>query len=215
MNCPICCEGLDVQPIKGVDVGVCRRCDGLWLLAGGLDAVSGQPLEQRLRAWLSAPKECRHCGAALGFSNDDCLRCGAAPTVSCPRGHGTMDAGLVSIRGEEFEVDCCKTCFGIWLDGHERGHVQVPSASGAAATSDRASAFLLQVMSEPHARQSAGRHREPWLKETGLLNGGVGPLVGSDPAMWGKPERLGLIIMALFVLGLIAALHYFVAPMIL
>jgi Zn-finger nucleic acid-binding protein len=205
-NCPICSGDFDAENVNGVTAAFCRKCDGLWLGAGDFDRLTQQDVEHEFDSWMEPPTECRHCQTPLGFG-DKCVRCGELPTIHCPLGHGIMNATLVEVGTREFEIDHCPSCRGIWIDGHERQHLD--------AVEERPTRQL------PHLKQIGGIPRGSYKHGTGRSNNfldelsrGPGGLPGiymgaftPQPWNWGKSEPLSLIMFVIIIAGALAALY--------
>ena len=137
--CPICQGEFSANTVSGVTLASCDTCDGLWLAQGDLDRLAGRPVETELHESARSPCECRYCQSHLGLG-DDCPSCGRNPTIQCPRGHGVMHVNLFQMGEHEFEVDGCPSCRGLWIDGHERPHMEASTSGRRASTAAPASA---------------------------------------------------------------------------
>lgn len=199
-SCPICGGAFEGESERGVVVAACTTCDGLWLAAGDLDRVAGRAVEGTLRSMVSEPTECRHCERPLGFG-PTCSACGGTASIECPAGHGRMKAASLSLRQEEFEVDCCATCHGFWIDGHERSRL------GADARERRVEEFLASNRPTPSKRRSriveaiaeelSPLHQEPPTFTQGLIAALGGGFYGASKV--GKPQPLLLLIFIAFM----------------
>lgn len=220
VQCPICEGDFSAETVRGVTLGVCARCDGLWLAAGDLDRMTKREVESRLHEHVGPPAECRYCRTPLGFGST-CLTCSRPPTIHCPRGHGQMEAGLVEVGGEEFEIDCCATCRGLWVDGHERVHVDRLAtldarerflASLPRETTPPRRSLLLDSLDEDFFFPNSYTHgygETEWWKD---LLGALGGPMGGSGYMVGRSEPLALIIFALAIAALIFALYHYAGP---
>ncbi len=110
MRCPRCQgEELKVRAVGETEVDCCRRCGGVWLDAGELDALLALSL-----------------GAAVGKSE---VLARALPIAAQPAGAlrcPACDEPLTRLRIAEAELDLdrCGACDGLWLDGGELAALQ-------------------------------------------------------------------------------------------
>ena len=204
VQCPSCGGEFDAETIRSTTVAFCTKCDGLWLGAGDLDRLTGLEIESQLDDWMAEPTECRYCQTPLGFGAE-CVRCGRAPTIQCPRGHGVMNAALVEVADREFEIDRCASCRGIWIDGHEEEHLH--------AVPEPERPTLARPVSSPHG--SNGNARAIELVERMAHN----PLLSRGHSFQGihfpigeKSEKSTVLVFAVLLLAAFAAFYFFVAP---
>lgn len=204
VRCPICESDFDAENVNGVTVAVCTECDGVWLAPGDLDKLTQKQLEGDLPDRMSEPTECRYCQTPLGFGAT-CVRCGHAPTIDCPHGHGQMRSALVDIGPREFEIDRCETCGAIWVDGHEHAHLEEVDV-------DLASKALPPI---DYRRPSASAPGEiSLLRILPDLDGRIGgdANFAPQPHMWGKSEPTLLVGWIIFGLVAVFLVYKFVAP---
>jgi len=179
----------------------------MWMAPGALDRMAGEPLEAGVAREASEPTECRYCQSPLGFEGP-CLGCGRQPTIACPRGHGTMQAGLVTVHGSEFEIDRCAACGGLWVDSHERKYVD-----GEEARNARVDRFLQNTgpLGAVQGSAPSSDHLIDVLKRNNAFD--IEPMFNPLVSRPGRSEPGGVIILAIVALALAAGAYYFVAPM--
>lgn len=215
-NCPICNGEFGATNVAGVTVARCDRCDGLFLGAGDLDRIAQRPLEEQLHRWAGDAAQCRYCQSPVGLDGT-CMRCGKVPTIGCPRGHGTMQVTLVDLGGQEFEIDLCRTCRGLWIDGHEREkveaadphpvhHLDYRPVTGRSYERPRSSLFSEEMQD---AHRTAYRAL-PMLMAIAPDYHVVAWFNLNDPRR--SDPRL-LVVMILVGIALLAAAYHFAAPL--
>ncbi|MBS2031722.1 MAG: zf-TFIIB domain-containing protein [Deltaproteobacteria bacterium] len=103
LRCPRCSEVLSRKRVAGVELDGCRACGGSFFDAGELTTIARDPVNL-----LAVDDAFRAVQPALKPQS----------TNACPRCQTTMTKfEQPSLRG--IELDACKTCKGIWLDGGE------------------------------------------------------------------------------------------------
>ena len=105
MKCPACHRGLSKLEVQGVTVDICQEgCKGVWFDKGELEQVdepaemAGKTLVDATHAWSPAlPSDKKR---------------------ACPR--DGADMAKISFKTKNnFEIDECSKCGGVWLDANE------------------------------------------------------------------------------------------------
>ncbi len=104
-----------------VEIDHCTRCGGVWFEQGEVEQMRRHP-----RASVAAcipftrghfRMACRGCSARMERWEPNCEACGWANVLDCPVCAGPME------RHHEtgHALDVCRSCHGVWFDGHELG----------------------------------------------------------------------------------------------
>lgn len=101
MPCPRCTYPLTQLTHQGNELDHCYRCGGSFLAPGHVEGAFGQYADPH--AWKQLDST-THLGTSW---------------LLCAKGHGNMDAYMVSWAGDSVEVDVCNECGGLWLDANE------------------------------------------------------------------------------------------------
>jgi Zn-finger nucleic acid-binding protein len=209
-QCPACDGDFTDETIRGITVGACAECRGVWLTAGDFERLVGAEVAMALDGWTEEPTECRYCRRPLGFSRE-CLGCGKLSVVHCPRGHGKMNAAIVEIGGGEFELDRCPSCRGVWIDRHERTHVEagVPVANQPGRTVPTPAPNYRSGGAPSRSSRTSDLIRK--LEERSITQVHT-PFFAPEPHRWGKKEPGALVVFALFILLLGAGAMWLLGP---
>jgi hypothetical protein len=111
VNCPVCREPIIVAEYDGIEIDCCAECQGVWLDAGELELLFGDP--QQGASFLNG-------GAPHGHSQEKRRR--------CPICRRKMSKAVT--RGDHpVTYDRCSRGHGIWLD---KGELELILAHGVA-----------------------------------------------------------------------------------
>lgn len=135
MDCPVCKEPMVVLEYDEVEVDYCLSCKGLWLDAGELELLTGDPPAAFKQAPPTKEKPRR-----------------------CPICRGKMTQSIAG-GPDPVTLDQCSAGHGLWFD---EGELERVLHHGAAAECEKISAFLKSVFgkdlteSENHVRKGGG-----------------------------------------------------------
>ena len=115
-NCPTCSILLTPVDYEGFRVLRCAQCGG--------HLVGQAELESIQAVALKSPEELK-AEAAAGF------RGGNAGRIRCPRCHMEMGKQTLLLPGPDLEMDVCRPCSLVWLDGGELALAQLGHEAGA------------------------------------------------------------------------------------
>lgn len=118
--CPVC-EGVEMQQLHPSEeleltLDYCERCGGMWFESGEVRQLRYCPPEV-LSGLISMKKqlfavECPSCEHSMTRNAAVCPACGAENIIACP----ACGSDLERVQGEQFTVDVCQSCRGVWFD---------------------------------------------------------------------------------------------------
>jgi Zn-finger nucleic acid-binding protein len=120
-NCPVCKAGLRAIYVDDVTIDFCPNCRGSWFELDELQGVyerRDSVAELLLPALPHLPRDpvlCTHCGNHNSRLEKACTNCKVPVEFLCP-GCGKQ---LEATERQGLNVDCCRSCKGVWLDGGE------------------------------------------------------------------------------------------------
>ena len=103
MNCPRCSTGLSTEKHRGIEIGRCSSCEGMWLDYHELDQLEDTVLDDDQMK-----------GTTMFRSEGSDLL--------CPRCEGPMK--WFRYRQYNLELDFCEAEHGFWLDKGEENRVR-------------------------------------------------------------------------------------------
>ncbi len=120
LKCPVC-DGEALQKINPSEeaeliLDYCDKCGGMWFESGEVRQLRFCPPEV-VSSLISIKKqlyavECESCGHLMARNAAVCSACGRENTIDCPR----CGSGLERVQGENFTLDVCQKCRGVWFD---------------------------------------------------------------------------------------------------
>ncbi len=120
-NCPVCKSGLRAITVDDATIDFCPHCRGSWFdmneLQGAYEhkeSVS-ELLLPAVPHLVRDPVLCKACGTHSLRHGRVCTKCKAPLQFLCP---GCAKPLELTNRGG-LNVDCCRQCKGVWLDGGE------------------------------------------------------------------------------------------------
>ena len=120
LDCPVC-DGVQMEKIRPSDelelaLDYCDKCGGMWFESGEVRQLRFCPPEI-LSSLISMKKQlyavdCPSCGHSMTRNVAECPSCQRENTIDCP------DCGLLleRVQGDEYTVDVCRDCRGVWFD---------------------------------------------------------------------------------------------------
>lgn len=109
-QCPLCDVPLEPEDYEGFRVMRCPQCQGHLVDLSRYEAI--QSLPEKTLVELEAE-------AQNGFAGDN-----PAP-IRCPRCHGAMQKQPLPVSGFALQLDLCRGCALVWLDGGELAMAQL------------------------------------------------------------------------------------------
>jgi len=102
MNCPVCKNAMITLELEDVEIDYCTDCGGIWLDAGELELLLGEP--EKAKNLLDS------------FTSDS--RC-AERMRRCPICDKKMQKIIVGSSAPTLLIDKCRRGDGLWFDGGE------------------------------------------------------------------------------------------------
>lgn len=159
-NCPVCNIPLrPVSPSSNLQLDYCIRCKGVWFDHQELDRAAGHADHRMFLRKLSTPSlahlVCKSCDQTNDRKNNRCVRCLEPLHLDCP----LCGQNLEATKSGAVEMDRCRNCRGVWLDGGElellfeefqKQRKQNRGLDGAAIAAGAADATLEMMIWTPH-----------------------------------------------------------------
>lgn len=145
MNCPVC-PGIDLvrTPYEGVLVDLCPSCHGFLLSPNSLKNIERNP--EMSQEVLEAETQ---------------LMADTVKTVTCPKCRISMQKKYAP-HGLDFNIDVCRCCNLIWLDGGELESIQLAyEASPAGQDNIRRRQEMANMSEERRMQLQAGIDKAP------------------------------------------------------
>ncbi len=126
-DCPVC-EAVQLQKLSPSEelelvLDYCDDCGGMWFDAGEvrqLHLCSPEVLSGRITMKKQLHTvECSKCGFPMTRATAACGACGRENILDCP-GCGSE---LERVQSENFTVDVCRACRGVWFDNLDLSQV--------------------------------------------------------------------------------------------
>jgi Zn-finger nucleic acid-binding protein len=130
-KCPVCDDGLVWVEYEGARVMKCFACHGYLVDVAALERIKRNEGKSQDQLSVEVETESNH---------------NSEHELKCPRCRLTMNKVNESLPGIEIELDCCKSCKMIWLDGGglaklQLGYEATDQAIQARAMKARVEAF--------------------------------------------------------------------------
>lgn len=119
LDCPVC-DGVQMDKLRPSDeleltLDYCDKCGGIWFESGEVRQLRFCPPEV-LSSLISMKKqlytvECQ-CGHFMTRNAGECPSCGHENVIDCPSCSSTLER----VRSDQFTVDVCRDCRGVWFD---------------------------------------------------------------------------------------------------
>lgn len=140
LDCPVC-DGEQMQKICPSEelelfLDYCDRCGGMWFESGEVRQLRYCPPEA-LSGLISMKKQlyavaCPDCEHPMTRNAAKCSQCGRENTINCP----TCSSQLERVQSEQFTVDVCRDCRGVWFDNIDLSAVWNLQFQGGGASSE-------------------------------------------------------------------------------
>jgi len=128
MDCPVCKTAMITFELEGVEVDFCNDCNGIWLDAGELEQLLGNPLQaEQLINSFKVDKNC------------------SEKPRKCPICLKKMKKIIINISEPLLLIDKCAKSHGLWFD---KGELQDILKTGSFDSENKVAKLLTEMFAD-------------------------------------------------------------------